>query len=319
MNILISGGCGFIGTNLALYHLKKGDHVISIDDMSRSGSYGNMAVKGVYTNLEILNREKNFTNFEDDISRVFEHDMIQPDIIYHLAAQVGVQKSIDDPKDDFNRNIVGTFNLLEYARHCKKLPIFIYASTNKVYGELRVNKPVDENTPLDFHTPYGCSKGSADQYVLDYARIYHLPSIVFRQSCIYGYYQNGTEDQGWVAWFLIANMQKLPITIYGDGTQVRDILWVEDLINCYQKAIKKIEVTKGQAYNIGGGDKNVISLQDLIQIAKIDTETKYTGWRPADQKYYVSNIQKAKRDFGWEPSTNSESGILKLQSWFKNA
>lgn len=309
MRILITGGAGFIGTNIALYHLNRGDEVVCLDDLSRKGSE---------RNLEFLTSRDKFYFISKDISEGIGA-IQRPDIIYHMAAQVGVQKSIDDPIDDFSRNIVGTLNVLEYARSFVFPPIVIYASTNKVYGDLQVSKPVSEKTPLSFHTPYGCSKGAADQYMLDYYRIYQVPTIVFRQSCIYGYFQNGNEDQGWVAWFLKASHSGLPITIYGDGNQVRDVLWIEDLIEAYQMAIDNIEVTRGRAYNIGGGRSNVISLHDLIKYGNVKSPVTYADWRPADQKYYVSDISKAKKDFGWEPKTQAKKGILKLKEWIENA
>jgi CDP-paratose 2-epimerase len=259
------------------------------------------------------------------------------DVIVHLAGQVAVTTSITDPRDDFESNAIGTFNTLEAARLSERNPIFIYSSTNKVYGGMEDVELVEEPTrwlykdlvngcpetqPLDFHSPYGCSKGVGDQYVRDYSRIYGLRSVVFRQSCVYGTRQFGIEDQGWVAWFMIAAVTGRPITIYGDGKQVRDILNIEDLLNAYDAAIEKIDIASGKVYNIGGGPDNVMSiwaefgpkleqlLGDTIEVARAD-------WRPGDQRVFYADIRKAERELGWKPRIGVEEGIRKLFEWVK--
>jgi CDP-paratose 2-epimerase len=246
-----------------------------------------------------------------------------------------VTSSVLDPRKDFLDNALGTFNLLEAARLSGRLPAVLYASTNKVYGGMDdttvreaatcyayadLPHGVPETQPLDFHSPYGCSKGAGDQYVRDYARIYELPTVVLRQSCIYGLRQFGIEDQGWVAWFVIAALLGKPITIYGDGKQVRDVLFIEDLLDAYDAAIANIATASGQVYNIGGGPQNTLSiwaefgplLENLlgakIPIARAD-------WRPGDQRVYVSDIRKAERELGWQPKVSVEQGVRRLFSW----
>lgn len=296
MRILITGGMGFIGSNL-LERFAPNHDVFVMDNLSREGSLENY-IK--------LFREYKFSFARHDISKPFS-DIGEFDVIYHMAAQVGVQASIADPIKDMHDNIIGTMNVLEYARHQSRTPVVIFASTNKVYGSLQVEEPVSEDTPLDFHTPYGVSKGAAEQYVLDYDRIYGIPGIVFRQSCIYGKNQLGAEEQGWLAWFLIANRTRQPITIYGDGNQVRDALYIDDLVDLYEQASEGS--MHGQAFNVGGGPENTLSLNQLIEKANIDTKISFSDWRPADQRYYVSDITKVKKAFNWEPKINVDEGI----------
>ena len=259
-------------------------------------------------------------------------------MILHLAAQVAVTTSVNDPREDFDINALGTFNVLEAMRSlknkCGASPIFIYASTNKVYGGMEdvgiiekdgrytyENLPegINEERGLDFHSPYGCSKGTGDQYVRDYSRIYCLDTIVMRQSCIYGERQFGVEDQGWLAWFTIAQALGKPITVYGDGKQVRDVLWVNDLIDAYEKARQNIEKTKGQIYNLGGGHKNQLSLLESFSLLKSlsgkDIPLKYEGWRPGDQKVCFMDISKAENDFKWKPTISPSEGMKKLYDW----
>jgi CDP-paratose 2-epimerase len=231
-------------------------------------------------------------------------------------------------------NALGTFNVLEAIRKSKKRPPIVYSSTNKVFGkmdDLNVRETKDryeyenapngisEDRPLDFYSPYGCSKGCGDQYVRDYARIYGIKSVVFRQSCIYGERQFGIEDQGWVAWFTIAATLEKPFVIYGDGKQVRDILYIDDLTNALKMAVEKIEITKGRVYNIGGGAANTMSLLELIDYLEefLGKKLSYTydDWRPGDQKVFVSNVQKAGREFGWAPKTGPREGVKKLVAW----
>lgn len=308
MKILITGSCGFIGTNVVAHYVKLGHQVIGLDNLSREGSEDNML---------FLRRNYIFDFRKVDVT-IFDFGILpEVDVIIHLAGQVGVQASIANPTFDFNQNIVGTMQILEYARWHLKKPIVIFASTNKVYGDLQVNKPVNEQTPLNFHTPYGVSKGSADQYMLDYWRMYKVPTVVFRQSCIYGEHQLGKEEQGWIAWFMIANQTKQPLTIYGDGDQRRDVLHISDLLKAYDLAIEKIDTVRGQAFNLGGGEKNTLSLNELLVKANIFTPLVYKDWRPSDQKYYVSDISRAKKLLGWKPKVSVDEGLKRLQRYIE--
>ena len=247
------------------------------------------------------------------------------DVIYHLASQVAVTTSVQDPRHDFEANALGTFNVLEAARLSGRRPIVLYASTNKVYGGMEDVAVVEGETgysyrdypygipetyPLDFHSPYGCSKGAGDQYVRDYARIYGLPTVVLRQSCIYGPRQFGVEDQGWVAWFLIAAVTGQPITIYGDGKQVRDVLWVDDLLDLYDMVIEQIDVAAGQVYNVGGGPGNTLAVWQelgpmLTRLMGDEIPVAHDDWRPGDQHIFVADIRKAERELGWRPTHES--------------
>lgn len=330
-NVLITGGAGFIGTNLAARYLAKGNNVTVFDNFSRKGSKFNAEwLENNFSNIKII---KGDIRNKEDISKALADDA---DLCFHLAGQVAVTTSVANPMEDFQINCLGTINLLEAIRKSKNEPVFVYSSTNKVYGGMESanvvedkdryeyeNLPngIDELVPLDFHSPYGCSKGAADQYTRDYARIYGLKTLVFRQSCIYGYHQFGIEDQGWLAWFVIQSVLNRPITIFGNGKQVRDVLFIEDLNDAYEKACGNIKKTKGQIYNIGGGPKYRISLLEALDIIKKNTEAKvkisFKEPRPGDQKIYVSDISKAKKDFGWEPKTGIEIGIKKLISWAK--
>jgi CDP-paratose 2-epimerase len=257
--------------------------------------------------------------------------------VLHYAAQVAVTTSVTNPREDFEINALGTFNLLEAVRETKSDPIVMYSSTNKVYGgmtDIRIvekkgryayadyPKGISESRLLDFHSPYGCSKGTADQYMIDYQRIYGIRTVVFRQSCIYGYRQFGIEDQGWVAWFTIAAMLGKKISIYGDGKQVRDVLFIDDLLDAYEAAIKNIDRVKGQAFNIGGGYRNTMSLLELLSFLEKffgkKIPIKYADWRPGDQPVFVCDITKAKKLLGWEPKINPEQGVRKLYEWVKD-
>ncbi len=257
------------------------------------------------------------------------------DVIYHLAAQVAVTTAVQDPRHDFDVNALGTFNVLEGARLSDRKPIVLYASTNKVYGDMEKVAVVQNNTgyayrdyphgiseaqPLDFHSPYGCSKGTGDQYALDYARIYGLPTVVFRQSCVYGPRQFGVEDQGWVAWFTIAAVTGKPITIYGDGKQVRDVLWVDDLLDLFGAAVARINVAAGQAYNIGGGPANTLAVWSelgpvLETLLGRPIQVRYDNWRPGDQRIFVADIRKAERELGWSPKVAKGEGVRRLYDW----
>lgn len=331
-NILITGGAGFIGSNAAVYFLKKGYKVTIFDNFSRKGSEKN--IKWIKNEF----KGKNLKLIKGDVRKdgiKIERLAKESDLILHLAAQVAVTTSVENPREDFEINALGTFNVLEAVRKSGNNPVFIYSSTNKVYGGLEDLKIVEgktrytfknlsggvsEKRGLDFHSPYGCSKGTADQYVRDYARIYGLNTIVFRQSCIYGPHQFGVEDQGWVAWFIIALTLGKRITIYGNGKQVRDLLYVEDLVRACEMAAENIKKTRGQIYNIGGGTKNTISIwfdfkPILEKLFNRKLNPKFSGWRPGDQPIYISDIRKAKKDFGWEPKINVEMGIKKLYDW----
>jgi CDP-paratose 2-epimerase len=326
---LITGGAGFIGVSAAMSYARRGDSVAILDNFSR---------RGTKENLEWLRRESpKVRAVSADIrtdTQALAAEAAQCDVILHLAAQVAVTTSVADPRLDFDINALGTFNVLEAARKAQKPPILIYSSTNKVYGGMEnvhvvedgsryryrdLPQGISEEQPLDFHSPYGCSKGAADQYVRDYARIYGLRTVVFRQSCIYGTHQFGIEDQGWVAWFTMRALLGLPVTIYGDGKQVRDVLFCEDLVAAFDASIQHIDKTAGQVYNIGGGPAYTLSLLELMQLlekmngAKI--QHSFSNWRPGDQRVYVSNVGKAGREFGWRPTTAPEQGVAKMREW----
>jgi CDP-paratose 2-epimerase len=257
------------------------------------------------------------------------------EVIVHLAAQVAVTTSVTEPRHDFEVNALGTFNVLEAARLSPRPPVVLYASTNKVYGGMEEVQVVEEATrwcyaglplgcpetqPLDFHSPYGCSKGAGDQYVCDYARIYGLPTVVFRQSCIYGPRQFGVEDQGWVAWMIIAAVTARPLTIYGDGKQIRDVLHVFDLLDAYDAAVDRIDRVRGQVYNLGGGAANTLSIWTefgplLERLLGRPIPVRRGDWRPGDQKVFVADIRKAERELGWKPHLGVEQGIASLFAW----
>lgn len=326
--ILITGGAGFIGTNAVISYLKKGYKVIVFDNLSRAGAKENLnwlkQQKGnfIFVKGDVRNDKKLLETFRK----------YKPDLVLHLAAQVAMTTSVENPRYDFEVNALGTLNVLEAMRKTKSKAVAIYSSTNKVMGELlyipiiekkkrydyKNIKGVDESFPLDFHGPYGCSKGCGDQYFLDYARIYGLNTIVFRQSAIYGPHQFGIEDQGWIAWTINKLIFDKLFTIYGNGKQVRDVLYVDDLIQAFEKASKNIKKTKGQAYNIGGGKFNLSLLELFDFLEKISGKRiKYVfaNWRPGDQKVYISDISKAKKDFGWSPQISPKEGVEKLYNW----
>jgi CDP-paratose 2-epimerase len=331
MKILITGGLGFIGINTANFFAKSGHDIYILDNLSR---------KGNIFNYDNLSKHKNVHFFIKDIKNYFDIENIfkqyKFDVVLHLAAQVAVTTSVVNPREDFDINCLGTFNLLECCRLYNNNCVFIYASTNKVYGDFKIDlieetkryKPaeefngISENQQIDFHSPYGCSKGCGDQYVIDYNRIFGLKTVALRQSCIYGSNQFGIEDQGWVSWFGIASIFNKPITIYGNGKQVRDVLYIEDLVNLYSSIISNIDSCCGKAYNIGGGPSNTLSLLELISLleAKLDKTILYNfdKWRPGDQKIYISNIDNIYKDIGWVPLTNIQEGINKMLEWTKD-
>lgn len=330
-NILVTGGAGFIGSNYVDRLLSRGEQVTIFDNLSRSGAT---------RNLEWLERKHGKDSFRLVIGDVRNQQAIQTtardaDVILHLAAQVAVTTSVTDPRTDFEINAMGTFNVLEAARLSRRQPVVLYASTNKVYGgmeDVHIAESdgryayddypfgVPETRSLDFHSPYGCSKGCGDQYVRDYARIYDIPTVVFRQSCIYGLRQFGIEDQGWVAWFVIAAVKGLPITIYGDGKQVRDVLFIDDLLDAYDLALANIGRISGEVYNIGGGPDKTISIWQefgpmLEKLLGRPIPVTRSEWRPGDQRVYISDIRKAGRELGWTPKVGVEEGVRRLFEW----
>jgi CDP-paratose 2-epimerase len=330
VNVLITGGAGFIGSNTAANYLGRGARVTIFDNFKRRGTESNAA----WLKERFGDRLTILTGDVRAPGEPFARAVEQADVLFHLAAQVAVTTSVTDPREDFDINALGTFNILEAVRNSERRPIVVYASTNKVYGKMgdagvvaKEGRYEYEDLPhgaaesrmLDFYSPYGCSKGAGDQYVVDYARIYGLRTLTFRQSCIYGPRQFGVEDQGWVAWFAIRAMQNRPVTIYGDGKQVRDVLHVEDLIACYQAAIAKIDTTAGQAYNVGGGPSNTMSLLELIDILeqRFGRRLEYTfdDWRPGDQRVFIADIRRAEREFGWKPAIGPTEGVGKLVDW----
>jgi CDP-paratose 2-epimerase len=329
--ILITGGAGFIGTNLAHRLLNQGYELTIFDNLSRLGCESNLAW---------LREAHGPDSFRLVVGDVTDFDSLKVatngvDRIYHLAAQVAVTDSVRDPRYDFQNNALGTFNALEAARLAGNDPIFIYSSTNKVYGKLEGIQIIEETTrykyaklpfgisethPIDFHSPYGCSKGAGDQYVHDYSRIYGLRTVVARQSCIYGYRQFGIEDQGWVAWFIIAALKSMPITIFGDGKQVRDILFIDDLIDFYELAAENITTSAGKIYNIGGGPQNTVSIWAefsplLEELVGRPIQVNYGDWRPGDQFVYVSDIRRAEQELGWRPRISVKEGLIRQFNW----
>lgn len=328
---LVTGGAGFIGSNYVSRLIERGEKVTVYDNLSRAGAP---------RNLKWLNETygaQSFTLVEGDVrdGALLEKTAKGVDVIAHLAAQVAVTTSVTDPRNDFEINALGTFNVVEAARLSGSDPIVFYASTNKVYGGMEEVEVVEgatrwgykdlpfgvpETQPIDFHSPYGCSKGSGDQYVRDYARIYDLRSVVLRQSCIYGPRQFGVEDQGWVAWFIIAAVTGKPMSIYGDGKQVRDLLHVYDLLDAYDAVVKNIDTVKGDIFNVGGGAENVLSVWAefgpmLEKLLGRELPIGHGDWRPGDQKVFVADIRKAEQVLGWKPKYNVEAGVKQLFDW----
>jgi CDP-paratose 2-epimerase len=329
--ILVTGGAGFIGSNLVASLLHDGHHVTVFDALRR---------RGAGHNLEWLRSQRH-----EGRLYFIRGDVRDPEalwtaasgvgVIYHLAGQVAVTSSVEDPRTDFEINAVGTFNVLEAARRSGCRPVVVFTSTNKVYGAIedaavvegdeRYEYPglptgIPESQQLDFHSPYGCSKGAADQYVRDYARIYGLPAVVFRMSCVYGPRQFGNEDQGWLAHFMIAALAGKPIAIYGDGKQVRDVLFVDDLVRALRLAVERIDAAAGQVFNIGGGPSNSLAIwrefgRLLAELKGEEIPVAYQPWRPGDQPYYVSDIRKAGRLLGWQPQVDKATGVRRLWEW----
>lgn len=330
---LVIGGAGFIGSNY-VNHLLAQDQQVTI--------YDNLARRGADRNLAWLRGEHGAESLQLVVGDVRQYDLLAEtveaaDVIVHLAGQVAVTTSVLNPREDFEINALGTFNVLEAARAGGRQPFIIYSSTNKVYGEMAEHALVEEDTryryadlpfgvpesqQLDFHSPYGCSKGAAEQYVLDYARIYDIPSVVMRQSCIYGPRQFGVEDQGWLAWFVIAAVLGRPITIYGDGKQVRDMLHVRDLIGAYDAAIARRDEVAGTAFNVGGGPEHTLSIWAecgplLEELLGRPISVDQGPVRPGDQKVYISDIRRSQQRLDWTPNIGVADGAAELVNWVR--
>lgn len=338
MKVLVSGGAGFIGSHVAEYYAQQGDEVVVLDNLSRAQLLAK-DIKGLTYNWEFLKKTyPKITLIKGDVRKPEDIKKASEDVnaIVHVAAQVAVTTSVMDPRTDFETNATGTFNMLEVARLLDAAVVF--TSTNKVYGEnvndipvtikgsryefsdLAFKKGIPETFSIDLngHSPYGCSKLAADIYVQDYAHSYGLKTGVFRMSCIYGERQFGVEDQGWVAWFVIAALTGKPITIYGDGKQIRDVLYVGDLVHVFSKFLSS--KLNHAVCNIGGGPHNCMSLLELLEIIKSNIKSapsiSYADWRTADQRVYISDISKAKSLLGWAPKVNPKEGVEKLINWF---
>jgi CDP-paratose 2-epimerase len=334
LKALITGGAGFIGVNLAHRLIGRGEDVTVFDNLSRPRTEHNLAW------LRHTHGSDAFHFIKADLRdyAALARAVRGANVIYHLAGQTAVTTSVNDPRGDFENNALGTFNALEATRAARNGsvdPVFIYTSTNKVYGGMEnvaieelgdryayrdLPHGIDEGQQLDFHSPYGCSKGTGDQYTRDYARIYGLRTVVLRQSSIYGYRQFGIEDQGWVAWLIIAAITDQNITIFGDGKQVRDLLFIDDLLDLYDAAVERIHVAAGQVYNIGGGPQNTMSVWTefgplLERLMGRPVHVRHDNWRPGDQRVYVSNIEKARQELGWSPQIGIEEGIERLFNW----
>lgn len=334
MKLLITGGCGFLGSNLAAEALRRGDEVIIFDNLSRFGATENqdwLRSQGDFRFVHADIRNQN------DITRIVKE--IKPDAIFHLAGQVAMTTSIADPRKDFEINVVGSHNLLEAVRDFSPETAVLYSSTNKVYGDLEQftytetdtryvcdqhPNGFDEKITLDFHSPYGCSKGAADQYMLDYARIFGLKTVVFRHSSMYGGRQFATYDQGWVGWFCqkadeAAKGGKQRFTISGNGKQVRDVLHAEDIVSLYYTALSKIDTVSGNAFNIGGGIDASLSLLELFAMLEsiVGVKLNYDKLPPreSDQRVFVADVAKAKQLLGWQPKVSSRDGVGKMMEW----
>ena len=335
MRYLITGGCGFVGSNLASEVLKRGEELFIMDNLSRLGSS---------QNFDWITKQGEFKYYPFDIRNNNDVETIikevMPDVIFHLAGQVAMTTSIKNPRLDFETNTIGTYNLLEAVRKYSPDSIILYSSTNKVYGDLEYltyeetstnylckeyPKGFDESLKLDFHSPYGCSKGAADQYLLDYYRMFGIRTVVFRHSSMYGGNQHATYDQGWIGWFIQKALEiqkkqaKEPFTISGNGKQVRDVLHADDVVNLYFKAAEHIEQTKGQAFNIGGGIEKSLSLLELFilleGILEIKMNFKQLPFRESDQLVFVANSFKAYNLMGWSALITPQKGIIDSIKW----
>ena len=329
--IVIFGGAGFIGTNVCLSAFERGYHIVVFDNFSRNGTDINLDVlkEKVGERLEVVRGD---IRSAEDVQEVFKKHS-DAEVYFHLAAQVAVTESVRNPREDFEINAVGTLNILEEMRAQNIHGLLLYASTNKVFGDLTNLKFVEsdvryelkdypngisESHPLDFHSPYGCSKGAADQYVIDYARVFGLKTMVFRQSCIYGYHQFGIEDQGWVAWFVIAGLFDRPITLFGNGKQVRDILFVDDLMEAYWAGVEHRQFHNGAVYNIGGGVFSVSLLELLHYLEELFARKinfRHADFRPGDQLFFTCDVSRAGKELGWVPRTSVKEGVKLLADW----
>ncbi|MCA6119204.1 NAD-dependent epimerase/dehydratase family protein [Bradyrhizobium sp. WSM 1738] len=333
--ILVTGGCGFLGCNIAAKLATRGRSVVAMDNLSRRGSEENAEwLRQRYGNrvaIEIAD-----TRDADAVDALVSANTA----VMHLAAQVAVTTSLEDPISDFEINGHGTLNVLQAIRRRNPRAPIVFASTNKVYGRLfdpsevrrvdcryvpddpRFTHGVAEDTPLDLYSPYGCSKGVADQYVRDYSRVFALRSVVLRMSCVYGPRQFGNEDQGWIAHFLLEAIRRRPITIYGDGYQVRDALFVDDAVNAWIAALDNINSISGRIFNLGGGPSNAISLRDLLQLISElrgdQPDVRYAAWRPGDQPWYVSDIRAVSQAVEWEPRVSVRQGLRLIERWLDN-
>jgi CDP-paratose 2-epimerase len=331
LDYLVTGGAGFIGSNYVHRLLSRGERVVAFDDLSRPGVRANLEwLRQAGGDLEVV-----VADVCD--AAALEHAASGADVIVHLAGQTAVTTSLREPLADFRANALGTMHVLEAARRSPRAPIVLYASTNKVYGSLEGVDVVEEDTryafrdlphgvpeahPLDFHSPYACSKGAGDQYARDYFRIYGVRTVVLRQSCVYGPRQMGATDQGWLAWFMAAGLEQQPITVFGNGKQARDVLYVDDLLDAYDAAIARVDVAAGQVYNIGGGPERVLSVwtefrPHLERLLGHATVAVHAGWRPGDQRVYLSDIRKARRDLGWTPRVSVGDGLSRLFEWVR--
>ena len=338
MKYLITGGVGFLGSNLSLEVIRREEKLYIIDNCYRIGSK---------ENLNWLKEKGSFEFIYEDIKNTKEIESyikkIKPDVIFHVAGQVAMTTSLENPRMDFETNVLGTFNILESVRKNCPETVIIYSSSNKVYGDLEYLDYIenetryipkeypngfDESLPLNFHSPYGCSKGAADQYTLDYARMFNLNTVVFRHSTIYGSRQYATFDQGWIGWFCQKAFEtkkdtlKDKITISGNGKQVRDILFFEDAVNLYFNAAEKVDKARGNAFNIGGGIDNSLSLLELFELLenKFDIKLNYKNLAPreSDQKFFVADLNKIKNLTGWNPKVSSEEGIERMIEWISS-
>lgn len=335
MKLLITGGCGFLGSNLASHALSQGIDLCVFDSLYRHGSQSNLQWLRSQGRFDFVHGDIRNAN---DVQRVIAR--VKPDAIFHLAGQVAMTTSIADPRMDFEVNALGTLNLLEAVRAHAPQAVVIYSSTNKVYGDLEqyqyretdtryvcVEHPMgfDEETPLDFHSPYGCSKGSADQYLRDYHRIFGLKTVVFRHSSMYGGRQFATADQGWIGWFCQmaaegrAGRRQEPFTISGNGKQVRDVLHADDMISLYFSTLKNADVAAGQAFNIGGGIDNSLSLLELFLLLEVEIglPLQYINLPPreSDQRVFVADIGKMERLTGWKPHVSAQQGVSSMLAW----
>lgn len=346
MKVLVTGGAGFVGSHVAEFYARNGEEVKVIDNLSRAETLAkaDKSKHTIFYNWNYL--KQNYANIiltKADIrnTQQIEKAASDVDFIVHTAAQVAVTTSITDPLTDFEINALGTLNVLEAARKSRNDPAVVYCSTNKVYGENvneiptieretrytfsdeKFKKGIPETFPTDLcaHTPYGCSKIAGDFYTQDYSKSYGLNTCVFRMSCIYGDRQFGNEDQGWVAHFAISTLQNKKLIIYGDGKQVRDVLFVDDLVEAFDMFFKRRKKTSGDVFNIGGGPENTLSLLELLSLLHEVTgkrcEIESKNWRTGDQKVYISNISKAKEKLGWKPKVDTSKGIKNFVAWFQ--